>query len=205
MLFTQPNAPGPRRVRSISCPRTGRIDELASERRGTHAFYAGSFDPPTNGHLWMVERAASLFQTITVAVGTHGAKRPAFSGPERVLLLQGALSQLLNVRIIDVRRRFVVHEARAIGATVLVRGIRTTQDYEDERILARLNATLAPEITTVVLLPPPELADLSSSLVRGIVGFAGWEDVVRPLVPPDVLAALVARQAREEESHGHAR
>lgn len=157
------------------------------------AVYAGSFDPLTLGHLWMIAQGAALFDEVIVAVGTNPDKRTLFSAAERVELLRACVGGQPRVVTAEFTGQFLVHFARAQGAAYLLRGIRDGQDYEYERMMRQVNSDLQPEITTVFLMPPRELAEISSSFVRGLLGLEGWPDVVARYVPEPVWRKLVAK------------
>ncbi|MDQ6926027.1 MAG: pantetheine-phosphate adenylyltransferase [Candidatus Eremiobacteraeota bacterium] len=157
------------------------------------AVFAGSFDPVTRGHVDLVRRAAALFDRVVVAVAVNSGKQPLFSLEERVTLVRGALDAE-GVRA-DVARLdgLLVAFARAAGARYLVRGVRTVADFEYEQQMARMNRHVAPKIDTVFLSPAPELAWVSSTLVREV---ARLGERVDALVTPNVAAALDAKFGR---------
>ena len=139
------------------------------------AVYAGSFDPLTNGHLWMIRQGARMFDELIVAMGDNPDKRYTFSH---------------EVRIAEFHNRFLVDFANEHGATFMLRGIRSTQDYEYERVMRHINADMAPKVCTVFLMPPRDTAELSSSMVKGLIGPEGWEGQVSRYVPHNVFAML---------------
>lgn len=154
------------------------------------AVYAGSFDPLTNGHLWIIKQAASLFSKLIVAVGTNPDKKYTFSHAERLRMIREALQDYPHVEIADFHNRYLVDFAKEHGATTMIRGIRSPQDYEYERVMRHINADMAPEITTIFLMPPRDIAELSSSMVKGLIGPIGWEEQVKRYVPENVFRLL---------------
>jgi len=150
------------------------------------AIYAGSFDPPTNGHLWMIRTAAELFGELVVAVGVNPDKKYAYSLEDRLALLRECTKDLPNVAVDSFENQFLVRYARAKGARYILRGIRNESDYMRERAMRYVNADLEPEILTVFLMPPREIAEVSSSFVRGLIGPEGWQQVVERFVPKPV-------------------
>lgn len=154
------------------------------------AIYAGSFDPPTNGHLWLIAQGAKLFDELVVAIGTNPEKRYTFSLAERLAMLAQLVSAYPNASVASYDNQFLVHYAESVGASHILRGIRNEGDYQNERGLRHINHDLRAEITTVFLMPPRELAEVSSSLVKGLIGPVGWEAVVQRYVPPAVLAVF---------------
>jgi pantetheine-phosphate adenylyltransferase len=165
------------------------------------AVYAGSFDPITNGHLWMIEQGATLFDELIVAIGTNPDKRCTFSLEERMMMLRDSIGHLPGVRIDSFSRRFLVHYTHAVGAPYLLRGIRSNDDYEYERAMRYINNDLRPEIVTVFLMPPREMAEVSSSMVKALVGPEGWEEIVRQYVPEAAFRLLVSRHGRGKGVH----
>ncbi len=157
--------------------------------------YAGSFDPPTNGHLWMIHRGAELFDELVVLVGVNPDKTSFLSEPQRMDALRGMLTGgPANVRVEKMQGGFLVDYARKLGATHLLRGIRNTIDFEYEKSMGRMNARMEPEMKTVYLVPPPELEEISSSYVRGFVGVHGWQRWVQECVPANVFNIIAAQQ-----------
>ena len=156
----------------------------------TKAVYARTFDILTNGHVWMIQQGAALFDNLIVAIGENPGKHPVFSLGERIEMLK-ATTHYTNVTVATFTGRYLVDYAKEQGAGFVPRGVRNAQDYQYEQAMRHVNADLAPGITTVLLMPPRELAEVSSSLVRGLIGPAGWEKVVLPYVPGYVLAKLI--------------
>ncbi len=150
------------------------------------AIYAGSFDPPTNGHLDLVERAAALFPRVIVAAGRHPTRALLFDTAERVALLRVVCASFPNVEV-DQFDGLLVDYARSRGARVLVRGLRAQTDFEYELQIAHANADLAPDLDTVFLPTRTRHGFVSASLVREIARYRG--DISR-YAPPVVCAAL---------------
>jgi len=153
------------------------------------AIYAGSFDPPTNGHLDLVERASALFPHVIVAVGRHPTRQPLFTSVERVSLLRAACTAFVNVEVAEFDG-LLIDYARQRGARVLVRGLRAQTDFEYELQIAHANADLAPELDTIFLPTRTRHGFVSASLVREIARYNG--DISR-YVPDVVCAALRAK------------
>ena len=150
-----------------------------------HVLYPGSFDPVTLGHLDILERAAGLFDRITVLVAETG-KAGLLSLESRVALFQESVDHLACVKVVPFSG-LLVDEVRRQKAAAVIRGIRTAGDYEHEWSLAGVNALLAPEVESIYFLARPELAAISSSLVRDVIKHGGTLD---KLVPPPVARAL---------------
>ena len=159
------------------------------------AVYAGSFDPPTNGHLWMIAQAAQLFDELIVAIGINPDKKNSYSVAEREMLLKQIVEPYANVRVVSFEYNFLVNFAHEIGAAFIVRGIRSSSDYESERAIRYINADLQPSIQTVFLMPPREIAEISSTMVKGLIGPKGWRDIVQRYVPQPVYQKMLADNA----------
>ena len=158
------------------------------------AVYPGTYDPVTNGHLDVIERAASVFDRVVVGVvGTPRHKAPMFALEERVAFLREATAAVDNVEI-DVFKELVVDFAHKWGAKVIVKGLRVISDFEWEFQMNQLNRTLAPEIETVYVMASPSVSFVSSSGVKEIAAFGGN---VNELVPE-----AVARRFRELHPNG---
>jgi pantetheine-phosphate adenylyltransferase len=153
------------------------------------AIYAGSFDPPTYGHLDLVERASNLFPKVIVALGRHPSKTPCFTADERIALLEEICSPYPNVEV-DAFDGLLIDYGTRIGARVIVRGLRAGTDFEYELQIAHANADLRPEIDTVFLPTRTNYGFISASLVREIAMHGG--DISR-YAPPKVCEALRRR------------
>ena len=164
---------------------------MKKSSKGPSAVYAGSFDPPTVGHLWMIEQCVRLFGALTVAIGINPGKRPAFSVEKRLAMLRESTRHLQTVTVSSFGNQFLIDYARSIGASHILRGVRSQTDCEYERVMRNINEDLNPNITTVFLMPPRDIAEVSSSMVRGLIGPKGWKMVVRQYVPAPVYAELM--------------
>ncbi len=153
------------------------------------ALYPGTFDPPTNGHVDLIQRGAKLFEHLTVAILNNPVKNPLFTVAERVEMLKEATSALSNVSVTSFDG-LMVEFARQQGATAVLRGIRAISDYEHEFQMALMNRRIAPEIETVFLQPAGRYSFVSSRMVKEVFSFNGD---VSGLVPPNVLKRLRAR------------
>ena len=158
------------------------------------AVYAGSFDPPTNGHLWMIKKGLELFDKLIVAIGTNPSKSYTFSVEERLELLRASTGAQDRLEVAYFDNRYLVDYAKEQDALFVLRGIRSPDDYEYERVMRHINADLAKEITTVFLMPPRDIAEVSSSMVMGLVGPEGWQSNVKRYVPEQVFEALQERK-----------
>jgi pantetheine-phosphate adenylyltransferase len=150
------------------------------------AIYPGSFDPLTNGHLDLIERARRVFGRLIVAVLTNPDKLPLFTVMERVEMLQEATRGMPNVSV-DTFSGLLVEYAKQKGAGIILRGIRAFTDYEYELQMAIMNRKLEPSLETVFLVPAESYTYVSSRLVREIFQNGGS---LKDLVPPLVEARL---------------
>ena len=129
------------------------------------ALYPGSFDPITNGHLDVLERASAMFDEVVIAVLKHPEKKSFLSVEQRVELIKDAIKDMKNVSV-DSFDGLTVEYARRIGAKFLIRGLRTITDFEYEVQLCQTNQVIAPDIDTVFLSTKPQHNFISSSIVR---------------------------------------
>lgn len=160
-----------------------------SAARTRIAVYPGTFDPITNGHIDLVDRAAPLFERLIIGVAESPGKSPALPLQLRVELTREALKQFPNVEV----RGFdslLAHFVDEVGAGVLLRGLRAVSDFEYEFQLASMNRHLIPDVETLFLTPAEQYGFISSSLVREISRLGGD---VSGFVPPAVAAALRAQ------------
>ena len=154
-------------------------------------FYPGSFDPLTNGHLDVIERACKLVDTLVVAVGTHATKTPLFTHEDRLALLQATLEPVgkrtdTEFKIVEFDG-LAISAARQHGAKLIIRGLRDTTDYNYEMQMVGMNAQMAPDLQTVFLPSSPHVRHISATLVRQIAQLGGD---ISAFVPANVLKAL---------------
>lgn len=159
------------------------------------AIYAGSFDPPTHGHLWMIRRGAEMFDELVVTLAVNPDKQGFLPPEARLDALRRMVDGLPNVRVARASRGFLVDFAHSEGARFLLRGIRNTIDFEYEKTMARMNARMAGDVQSVFLLPPSELEEISSSAVRGFLQEPGSEPWVRACVP-EAVVDIISRSGR---------
>ena len=153
------------------------------------ALYPGTFDPPTNGHVDLIQRGAKLFEHLTVGSLKNPVKNPLFTVEERVEMLSEATKSLENVSVATFDG-LMVDFARQLDARAVLRGIRAISDYEHEFQMALMNRRLAPEIETVFLQPAGRYSFVSSRMLKQVFSFGGD---VTGLVPPNVLKRLRGR------------
>ena len=156
--------------------------------------YAGTFDPITNGHIDLVSRAVKLVDRLVIGVAVNRDKGPLFSLEERVEMIREEVSALSNGSEIVVRpfENLLMHFAREVGATVIIRGLRAATDFEYEFLMTGMNQKLDREIETVFLMADPSLQAIASRWVKEIARLGGE---VSAFVPPRVAARLKAKFA----------
>jgi len=153
--------------------------------------YAGTFDPLTVGHLWMIEQGVQLFDHLIVAIGVNPGKKPAFTVENRLMMLRESCRKFRNVSVVAYTNLYLIDYAKSVHATHILRGVRSAGDFEYERTMRNINGDLDPKICTVFLVPPRDIAEVSSSMVKGLIGPAGWRKIVRKYVPEPVYHQLL--------------
>jgi pantetheine-phosphate adenylyltransferase len=160
------------------------------------AFFPGSFDPVTNGHVDLVRQAARLAERLVIAIGTHPGKTPLFSAPERQAMIEEACAGVAKAAGCELSATtfadLAVTAARREGATLLIRGLRSAADFDYEMEMAGMNAAMAPDLQTVFLPASPGVRAITATLVRQIAAMRGD---VSAFVPAPVAARLKAKFA----------
>lgn len=154
------------------------------------ALYPGSFDPITNGHLDIVRRASKMFDEVTVGVLVNSQKTPMFTADERVALIQEAVSDLPNVKVIQFSG-LLVDYVRTHQITAIVKGLRAISDFEMELQMASMNKKLNDDAETIFMMTATEYSYLSSSLVKEVFRFGGE---IAGLVPDNVYSYMHAHK-----------
>ena len=160
------------------------------------AIYPGTFDPPTNGHIDIVERAAKAVDFLTVAVVELSSKATLFSVDERVAMFAESVAHLPNVSV-QLYSGLTVDFARDLGASVIVRGLRITSDFEYESEMALMNRRMAEDVETICLFSSLEFQILSSSRVKEVAALGAD---VSDLVPQNVWGPLMERLNKSRKS-----
>ncbi len=138
----------------------------------------------------MIKTGLELFDRLIVAIGNNPSKQYSFDVATRLQLLQDAVPSCERLEIAHFDHRYLVDYAKQCKAQYILRGIRSPHDYEYERVMRHINADMAQEITTVFLMPPRDMAEVSSSMIKSLIGPDGWEEIVRRYVPVPVFEAL---------------
>ena len=165
---------------------------MATEHRIHRALYPGTFDPVTNGHTSLIERACGLFDEVTVAVAKSNAKEPMFTFEERLSMMQQTVAEMECAGQITVVgfEGLLANLVKEKGITAIVRGLRAVSDFEYEFQMALMNRKLAREAETVFLMPALSWVYLSSSMVKDVASHGGE---ITDLVPKPVFDALTKR------------
>ncbi len=155
------------------------------------ALYPGTFDPITNGHYDIIERASKLFDEVIVAVADSVEKKPMFSLKERIEMSEVAIKGLQNVRVVGFDN-LTIDLAREHNAGVLIRGLRAVSDFEYELQLGYLNNSLDATVETVYLMPTLQNAFISSSIVRNLLKFNGKTEHLLPLDVQNIIGSMTS-------------
>lgn len=164
---------------------------MSAKRPRRLGVYAGSFDPLTVGHLWMIEEGAKLFDHLIVAVGINPDKKHNFTVEDRLAMIRECCRSFRNVEAASFSNLYLIDYAESVGATHILRGIRSAGDYEFERTMRNINGDLDDGICTVFLMPPRDIAEVSSSMVKGLIGPNDWRNIVKKYVPNPVYRRLL--------------
>ncbi|WP_457746932.1 pantetheine-phosphate adenylyltransferase [Sulfurimonas sp.] len=155
------------------------------------ALYPGTFDPITNGHYDIIERARNLFDEVIVAVATSVDKKPMFTLQERINMVEVAIKDLDGVRVVGFNN-LTVDLAHEHNAGVLIRGLRAVSDFEYELQLGYLNNSLDDTIETVYLMPKLKHAFISSSIVRNLLKFNGKTEHLLPSEVQEIIGSMTS-------------
>lgn len=153
------------------------------------AIYPGTFDPITNGHIDVIERASSIFDSIVVVIAKNPKKEALFTESERFEMVEDSIKHLPNVKV-EITDTLTVDFAKKVGAIAIIRGIRAVSDFDYEFQIGLMNRKLCPELTTIFLMPNEKYTYLNSSIIRELSRYGAD---VSDFVPP-----LVAKKLREK-------
>ena len=155
------------------------------------AIYPGTFDPITNGHVDIIQRASEMFDEIVVAVAENRAKKPMFDIEKRIAMAKKATKCFDNVTVIGFNS-LLVNLSDELEANIVIRGIRAVSDFEYEFQMGYANASLKKELETIFLMPSLEYAFISSSIVRSLLPFNGK---IEHLVPHCILSDILMEKS----------
>ncbi len=163
--------------------------------------YAGSFDPITNGHIWMIEEGAKLFDHLIIAIGENPYKKNHFFCiTERLCMLKKCIEHLENVSVEIFSGKYLVNYAKEKDVSYILRGIRKESDYEQERNIRYINEDIQNDISTIFLIPPRNLVEVSSSMVKGLIGFKNWYKIIIKYIPQPIFRELIKREYESDFS-----
>ncbi len=167
------------------------------------AVYAGTFDVLTNGHLWMIQSASRMFDELVIAIGENPNKKCIFSLAERLELIWASIwpgfkinqnTKLnlngCNISVDSFSNKYLMDYAVKVKAPFIVRGLRNMADYEYEKSMLNVNRDMNKGVETVFLMPPKNLSEVSSSMVKSLIGPDRWDYVTKGLVPLPVFKKL---------------
>ena len=139
----------------------------------------------------MIQEGVRLFDYLIVAVGVNPDKKPTFTLENRLAMLRESCRPFRNVSVASYSNLYLIDYAKSVQATHILRGIRSAGDYEYERPMRNINGDLDPKICTVFLMPPRSIAEVSSSMVKGLIGPKGWRKILQKYVPEPVYQQLL--------------
>jgi pantetheine-phosphate adenylyltransferase len=150
------------------------------------AINAGSFDPVTYGHMWVFDEAAKLFDKVYICVGTNVNKIGKYKYPpeDRVKLIQDLVAPNVEVKYINLK--LLAAFAQEVNANYIIKGVRDEVDFKDERKQHYANNILNPNLQTILIMPPKELEEVSSSFVKSFIGYDNWDVHIQKFVHPSV-------------------
>jgi pantetheine-phosphate adenylyltransferase len=155
---------------------------------------SGSFDPITNGHLWVIKNASEMVDKLYIVIASNSSKKPLFSLEERKTLVLNSLAEVDLTKNIEVviqpENQLLVTTATALGAKYVFRGIRNFTDFEYENTLNFVNKKLNPDVETIFLIPPKELSDISSSTVKALMKYPQWKTISAGFICKTIEQAL---------------
>lgn len=160
------------------------------------ALFPGSFDPLTMGHLDTIERGAKLFDELIIGVFVNTNKKSYFTSEEKLAIVEESVKHLSNVRVVGQENELTVNVAEKLGATFLLRGIRSVKDYEYEKEIALMNHHLDQGLESVFLLADPKYSHISSSILKEVWTFDGD---IKEYLPEAVYRALEEKRENSEK------
>ena len=155
------------------------------------AVYAGSFDPITKGHEFVIKEASRLFDEVTVLLSINPDKTSFFSTDQKTTYIKDFIKNLSNVHVVTLDNQYVADYCKYNDVNYLIRGVRNSADLEYEKTVSEVNYQINPNLQSIFILPPPHLSMISSSVVKGMVGFTRWQMEVEKMVSPKVVSGFL--------------
>lgn len=165
-------------------------------KKTNNAVFAGSFDPLTRGHLWIMDKSSKMFDHLTVIVRNKFNYKDFLSLEERVQNVKDSVKHLKNVSVISIENEFTVKVASRLNAATIIRGIRNTSDYVTEQNNSHLNQDIDSQIITIFLMPPKTLMDVNSDFVKGLIGKEGWRPIIQKYIDAPTYQFLSLRNLK---------
>ncbi|HEX7641748.1 MAG TPA: pantetheine-phosphate adenylyltransferase [Burkholderiaceae bacterium] len=162
--------------------------------------FSGTLDPITNGHMWVIGEARALAEEVTIFLSENTLKKPQFPAEERkrIIELSAAERGWTNVKVVVVRSDYTARVAKKAGIDYLIRGIRTTSDFDYENLIQQTNVDVLHGAKTIFVMPPRDLGSVSSSFVRSLQGPVGWHWTMKKFVPAPAYRAWILDWLRKE-------
>jgi pantetheine-phosphate adenylyltransferase len=176
------------------------------EMKDVIAIYGGTFDPPTNGHYHIIEKAVKIFNKVHIVVASNPDKKNyMFSVDKRVSMLQGMIEEIkfkfslcdISVDILSENTYLASFAHNISSKSVLVRGIRDEIDFSYEQKLCRTNKLIQPNIETIYIMPDDSYSLVSSSWIKGLIGCNGWRNIIEQNTPPNVAIEIKENYLRQ--------
>lgn len=158
------------------------------------AINAGSFDPPTYGHMWVFNEAAKLFDKVYICVGVNPKKIGSYKYPaeDRVNLIQKLVAPNVEVKFINLK--LLAAFAQEVNANYIIKGVRDEIDFKDERNQHYANNILNNNLQTLLIMPPKDLEGVSSSFVKSFIGYDNWQEHIQKFVHPSVAKYMLEKE-----------
>jgi pantetheine-phosphate adenylyltransferase len=162
--------------------------------------FSGTLDPITNGHMWVIGEARTMAEEVTVFLSENPFKKPQFGAEQRKRVIEESVAQRgwSNVRVVIVKGDYTARAAKQHGIDYLIRGIRSTADFDYENLIQQTNVDVLQGAKTIFVMPPRDLGSVSSSFVKALQGPVGWHWIMKQFVPPPAYHAWIVDWLRKE-------
>lgn len=162
--------------------------------------FSGTLDPITNGHMWVIGEARTMAEEVTVFLSENPFKKPQFGADQRKRVIEESVAQRgwNNVRVLIVKGDYTARAAKQHGIDYLIRGIRSTADFDYENLIQQTNVDVLQGAKTIFVMPPRDLGSVSSSFVKALQGPVGWHWIMKQFVPPPAYQAWIVDWLHKE-------